>query len=210
MRRGAREELERRAQDIDREHPDWNAREIERELESRASIAFSEWAQETQELTSRLRAVQRWRGAGVRGLEAKRAQLLFPYAWPVGERQRAELEPAYNPSSRPMTGSWRLFLYNCGPDVLHEIRMRIDGVDVGYAPFLGTARFTEVKWQSVEAIKRLLLEGVGDPKSSHSLLVEFVLAKGTRRGSLTGTLLLDAGQGWVGFDGGDGRLKEIE
>jgi hypothetical protein len=81
---------------------------------------------------------------------------------------------------------------------------------VGYAPFLGVGRFTELRWQSVEAIKRTLLEGAGDPRSRHRFSVEFVLARGTRRGSLEGSLELDAGQGWVGFDAGDGRWKEIE
>jgi hypothetical protein len=210
MRRGAREELEQRTQDIDRERPEWNARDIEEELASRASVAYGAWVEETPELTSRLRAVQRWRGAGARGLEAKRAQLLFPYAWPLGERQRAELEPAYTPSSRPTSGSWRLFLYNCGPDVLRELRIQLDESDVGYSPFLGTGRFAEVKWQAVEPIKRRLLESAPDPFSSHALAVEFVLAKGTRRGTLQGTLQLDSRQGWVGFDAGDGRVKEIE
>lgn len=210
MKKGDRQELEHRVQELDRQHPDWNARELERELVERASLAYGEWAEETPEISSRLRAIQRWRGAGVRGLEAKRAALLFPHAWPVGERQRAELEPAYAPSTRPATGSWRLFLYNCSPDVLHEIRMRLDSTDVGYAPFLGTGRFTELRWQAVAAVKRLLLEGVGEPRSTHRLSVEFVLARGTRRGELEGTLQLDVGQGWVGFDAGDGRWKEIE
>jgi hypothetical protein len=210
VRKGDRQELEHRVQELDRQHPEWNARELERELAERASVAYGEWSAETPEIGSRLRAVQRWRGAGERGLEAKKAALLFPHAWPVGERQRSELEPAFSPSTRPATGSWRLFLYNCSPDVLHEIRMRLDSTDVGYAPFLGVGRFTELRWQSVDAIKRILLGGAGDPRSRHRFSVEFVLARGTRRGSLEGALELDAGQGWVGFDAGDGRWKEIE
>jgi hypothetical protein len=138
---------------------------------------------------------------------AQRARILFPYVWPLGEQQRHELEPSYTPVSRLTTGSWRLFLYNCGPEVLREIHTIVDRAKVGYSPFLAMGKFAEVSWQRVPEIKVSTL--ARDP-SRHELSVRFVIARGTREARLDGVLHLDPEQGWTGFDAGDGRSKEIE
>jgi hypothetical protein len=210
VNRTGRQELERRVQDLDREHPDWSARELEEELKARLPAVYGEWCDDTPALGSRLRSVQRWRGAGARGLEAKQAQVLFPHLWPLGERQRHELEPSYVPVQRVAAGSWRLFLFNCGPEVLREIHVLMDGHEVGYSPFLLMGRFAEVNWQRLPSIKEAALGLDGSAVTSHPFEARFVIAKGTRNAKLGGALRLDAQQGWVEFDGGDGRRKEIE
>jgi hypothetical protein len=210
MKRSEREELERRVQDLDREHPDWSARDIETELRARLPVAYGNWADETPSEGSRRRSIQRWRGAGGRVLAARQAQALFPYAWPLGERQRHELEPAYTPSTRIVTGSWRLFLYNCGPEVLREVHVRLDGSSVEYSPFLAMGKFAEIRWQRVTSIKEAVMRFEGTSWSTHVLECDFVVAKGTKSARIRGTLRLDSGHGWVEFDAGDGRTKEIE
>lgn len=209
MGRSTNRELERRVQDLDREHPDWSAREIERELAEVAAVAYGDWRESTPEELSRLRAVQRWRGAGARSLAAQQAKVLFPYVWPLGERQRHELEPSFAPSTRVASGSWRVFLYNCSPETLREMHVVLDGTPVGYSPFLSMGKFTELHWQRDAAAKAATM-GYDTAPSRHDLLVRFVIAKGTREARLAGTLLLEGAQGWVAFDGGDGRTKEIE
>src|SRR5579863_5387466 len=118
MKRQYREELERRVQTLERRNPKASARTIEGVLASEAPLAHGEWVEETPTLRSRLRAIQRWRIGDRGGERGKAAAHLFPYAWPVGDRQRQELDPAWSVSSRLASGSWRLFLYNCAPEVL--------------------------------------------------------------------------------------------
>jgi hypothetical protein len=209
MKRSERAHLAREVQELDREHPEWSAATLEAELKARHAVLHGNWADETPNLSSRLRAVQRWRGASGAALASQQAKLLFPYLWPLGERQRHELEPTYQPSARIASGSWRLFLFNCGPEVLREIHVGLDGSALGYSPFLPTSKFFEVLWQRRPQIGESALSGRSVP-SRHALTVSFVLAKGTRNGRLTGELVLDPDQGWTEFDAGDGRTKEIE
>ncbi|HYK94183.1 MAG TPA: hypothetical protein VEY07_09140 [Thermoplasmata archaeon] len=210
MPRQSRVELEQAVQRVEREHPDWEARRIERELESRVPVAYGAWRQDTPVLRSRLRQVQRWR-TGARGRDAGRWSVhLFPYLWPVGERQRKEVDPTFSPSPVVASGSWRIFLYNCGPEVVRDVRVAVDGTPLDYSPSILTGRFSEIHWQRRESLRsNALLASEGDA-SNHELTVEFVIAKGTREARLAGTLLLDPVQGWVHFSGRDGRAREIE
>jgi hypothetical protein len=208
MGRAERRTLERLVQDLDRDHPDWSSREIEGELRERSAVDYGNWADLTPNEASRLRAIQRWRGAGAPALAARQAAVRFPYLWPLGERQRHELEPAYAPASRLTTGSWRVFLYNCSPEILREVHVVLDRTKVVYSPFLAVGRFSEVHWQRVGQIKvAAMTEG---SVSRHDFSVRFVVAKGTKEARLDGTLLLDGRQGWIEFDAGDGRNREIE
>lgn len=208
MNRTERAALERLVQDLDRDHPDWSARELEAEMRVRSPVGYGNWSDETPNESSRLRAIQRWRGSVGRGLAVKQAAVLYPYLWPVGERQRHELEPAYSPASRLTTGSWRLFLYNCSPEILREVHVVLDRTDVGYSPFLAVGRFAEVRWQRVGEIKVAAMhEGA---VSRHEFRARFVIAKGTKEAHLGGTLSMDGRQGWTEFDAGDGRQREIE
>jgi hypothetical protein len=197
-------------QDLDRDHPEWSAREIAVEIQARSPVAYGEWHEDTRAEGSRLRSIQRWRGTQGKELAARQAQALFPFLWPLGERQRHELEPTYAPSSRLANGSWRLFLYNCGPEVLRELHVALDGQKVGYSPFLVTGKFTELHWQRVGSAKAAAMGTDSGIASPHELDVKFVVAKGTKTAKLAGTLVLHPGQGWVEFDAGDGRKKEIE
>jgi hypothetical protein len=210
MRRSRRSELEPQVQGLDREHPEWSSSEIERELRVRHPAMYGDWAEETPEVASRRRAVQRWRGSGGRALAARQARAEIPFLWPVGERQRRELDPGYLPSSRLSAGSWRIFLYNCAPETLREIHVALDRVAVGYSPFLLPGRFLEVLWQRVEPIKEATLATPESAPSGHLLRAQFVRSRGTREGRLEGTLQLRTDQGWLVFDGGNGRTKELE
>ncbi len=209
MARQERAELEREVQRLEREHPKWRAAEIEHELATRAPVAYGSWKAETPNRRSRLRQVQRWR-SGARGRDPGRgARALFPYLWPVGERQRKEVDPDFAPSPLVSAGSWRVFLYNCGPEVVRDVRVYLDRVPLDYAPSILTGRYQEVHWQRHESIRGSLLQEAAAP-SRHPLRVEFVVAKGTRQAVLEGTLLLDPSQGWVHFEGRDGRRREVE
>ncbi|HEV2316838.1 MAG TPA: hypothetical protein VGV89_04605 [Thermoplasmata archaeon] len=210
MNRTRRTELEQLVQDLDRDHPEWSAREIEGEVLSRSPVAYGEWKEETPAEGSRLRSVQRWRGTQGKELAVRQAQALFPYLWPLGERQRHELEPTYAPSSRISNGSWRVFLYNCGPEVLRELHVLLDAQKIGYSPFLVTGKFAELQWQRVATAKAAAMANDAGIPSHHELEVHFVVAKGTKKAKLGGALVLQPGQGWVEFDAGDGRKKEIE
>ncbi len=209
MPRQTRSELESDVQRLEREHPRWTASQIERELATRSPVAYEAWRTETPVLRSRLRQVQRWR-TGARGRAAGLGvRHLFPYLWPVGERQRKEVDPGFSPSPVVVAGSWRIFLYNCGPEVVRDVRVFLDGGPIDYAPSVLTGRYQEVHWQRHEGIRSSLLQEAGEP-TRHPLRVEFVLARGTRQAALEGDLLLDPQQGWVHFAGRDGRQREIE
>ncbi|HTT25999.1 MAG TPA: hypothetical protein VMH90_03430 [Thermoplasmata archaeon] len=210
MKRQSREELERIAQSLERKNGQWSASEIERAIRDVAPVAYGEWTEETPNRRSRLRSVQRWR-TGARGRDAgKGAAHLFPYVWPVGDRQRQELDPSWTTSTRNLTGSWRLFLYNCAPEVVRDVRIYLDGEEVDYAPSILVGRFAEVHWQRIEAVRAETLQGDGAPPAEHLLSAEFVIAKGTRHAAIGGRLRLDPGQGWSFFASRDGRRREIE
>lgn len=208
VKRQDREELERLVQRVEVDHPGWNARAIEGELARLAPVAYGNWKDETSVERSRLRAIQRWR-VGAKGRDAgKGAHLLFPYVWPVGERQRKEVDPTYEAANTVVSGSWRIFLYNCSPDVVRDVRVFLDGSEVDYAPSIPTGRFSEVHWQRVDPIRaELLSEGNA---LRHALRAEFVIARGTRLARIEGQMTLDPRQGWTFFGSRDGRQREIE
>jgi hypothetical protein len=208
--RQAREELEQTVQALEREHPDWTAAQIEEELARRVPLSYGSWIDETPELRSRLRAVQRWR-IGSRGRYAGTgARHLFPYVWPVGERQRKEMEPTFSTSALRNSGSWRLFLYNCSPEVVRDVRVFLDRAEIDYAPSVLEGRFTEIHWQKVDAIRARCLAQAPPETSSHHFRAEFVIARGTRQATVDGDLTLDVLQGWVHFGSRDGRNRDLE
>lgn len=210
MLRQEREELERQVLRLERSHPDWSAAQMESELESLVPVAFGSWKAETPLRRSRLRAVQRWR-RGSRGRDAGRGvQHLFPYLWPVGEQQRREVDPNFAPSTVVSAGSWRVFLYNCGPEVVRDVRVTLDDRPLDYSPSILTGRFSEVHWQRLESLRTGSGLGESGASSQHRLRVEFVIARGTRQAELVGELTLDPLQGWVHFTGRDGRARELE
>lgn len=210
MKRQEREALEQAVQQLEREDPKATASSIEKELERRVPIAYGSWTEETPLVRSRLRAVQRWR-SGARGRDAgKGARHLFPYVWPIGDRQRKELEPEHQVSPVVASGSWRIFLYNCGPEVVRDVRILLDRLPLDYDPSILTGRFAEVHWQRIDAIRAQCLSDDGGQLSRHLLRVEFVIARGTRQAYIEGELALHSLQGWVRFEGRDGRAREIE
>lgn len=210
MARQEKLELERRVQDIEREHPDWSARLVEKELESLAPVAYGNWKDGTPNPLARLRQVQRWR----RGSKARPAsaslQPLFPYLWPMGEQQRQGMEPEFKARPSVSRGSHRLFLYNCSPEAVRDVRVRVAGQELSYEPAVPPGKFAEVHWIRSDAIRQAALSAAPAQLLRHRLLVEFVVARGTKRARLEGELTLDPGQGWVSFTSRDGRQKEIE
>jgi hypothetical protein len=210
MLRQTRSDLERLVQTLERDDPKRSAAAVEKELAARGPVAYGEWVQETPNLRSRLRAIQRWRsGSRGRGGLSGHGQL-FPYVWPVGERQRKEVEPEFAASPVLATGSWRVFLYNCSPEVVRDVRVLLDGSEIDYAPSLMVGRFVEVHWQKVDAIKAAFQSQGDDPVSRHRLQAEFVIARGTKQARVLGNLTLNTGQGWTFFASQDGRQREIE
>jgi hypothetical protein len=211
MKRQERLELERAVQDLERRLPKASAAELERELERSAPLAYGSWREETPTLRSRLRAVQRWRSGFRGGKESGKSPVhLFPYMWPVGDRQRKEVDTNHVVSPVVASGSWRIFLYNCGPEVVRDIRVFLDRTSLDYAPSVLTGRFQEIHWQRIDAIKAECLSADGPRQTRHLLRVEFVINRGTRHARLEGDLLLDTGSGWIQFEGRDGRGREIE
>ncbi len=197
-------------QGLERKNPDWAASRLESALEELSPVLAGEWRSETPNARSRLRAIQRWR-VGSRGREAGKGPVhLFPYVWPIGDRQRQELDPAWSVSSRPANGSWRLFLYNCAPEVVRDVRIRMDDTEIDYAPSILVGRFAEIHWQRVDGIRGETMRESGSPPTVHRLEAEFVIAKGTRQARISGELTLDPGQGWEFFASRDGRRREIE
>lgn len=210
MMRQEREQLEHEVQQLERARPQASAAELEEELKVRAPVAYESWRAETPVARSRLRAIQRWR-RGARGRDAgKGAVHLFPYLWPIGERQRREVDPGFSPSPVVASGSWRIFLYNCGPEVVRDVRVFLDRAPLDYAPSILTGHFTEVHWQRQEAVKAATMLVDGSSPTDHELRVEFVIARGTRQSQLVGQLTLHPSQGWVHFTGHDGRAREVE
>ena len=210
VKRQEKEELERQVQALEREDTKSSARFVERELERRSPLAYGAWKEDTPVLRSRLRAIQRWR-SGARGRDSgKGPRHLFPYVWPVGDRQRREVDSTYLVSPVVSTGSWRIFLYNCGPEVVRDVRIFLDHVELDYAPSILTSHFAEIHWQRIEAIKARCLGDDGANLSKHLLRVDFVVNKGTRLAHIEGELTLHSLQGWVQFGARDGRGRELE
>ena len=210
MSRQERQELEREVQAIEREHPKWTAAEVEKELAQRSRVAYGNWHDETPNLKSRLRAIQRWR-LGDRGREQGQGpRHLFPYVWPVGERQRREIEPSHVVSPVVTNGTWRLFLYNCSPEVVRDARISLDDQNLDYAPSIMVGRFAEIHWQRIDAIKEICLAAESPQLTQHRLRVEFVIARGTRQARVEGELTLDSMQGWTFFASRDGRRRDLE
>jgi len=210
MKRQERSELERLAQSVERQHPDWPARQVESALAESAPVAYGDWREETPNLRSRLRAVQRWR-IGARGRGAGRGIAhLFPYVWPVGDRQRQELDTTWNASHVATNGSWRLYLYNCAPEVVRDVRVYLDGSEIDYAPSILMGKFAEIHWQRVESVRAQTLDTGTFRTKRYRFEAEFVIARGTRQARIEGELSLDSQQGWTFFASLDGRRREIE
>jgi hypothetical protein len=210
VKRQERLELERAIQDLERRLPKASASDLEGELERAAPLAYGSWRDETPSVRSRLRSIQRWR-SGSRGKDAGKSPVhLFPYMWPVGDRQRKEVDAAHVASTVVGSGSWRIFLYNCGPEVVRDVRVFLDRSALDYAPSVLTGRFQEIHWQRIDAIKAECLSIDGPRQTRHALRVEFVISRGTRHARLEGEMLLDTTQGWIQFEGRDGRGREIE
>jgi hypothetical protein len=210
VKRQDRASLEREVQAIERENPKGSAGAFEKELERRIPVLYGSWKDETPVLRSRLRAIQRWR-SGSRGRDAgKTVRHLFPYVWPVGDRQRKDVDANHQVSPVVSSGSWRLFLYNCGPEVVRDVRIFLDRSELDYAPSILTGRFAEIHWQRLDAIKAQCLADDGVNLSRHLLRVDFVIDRGTRLAHIEGELTLHALQGWLRFEGRDGRGREVE
>jgi hypothetical protein len=206
---GERAELERRVQDLDRKHPDWRASEIERELESLVPVAYANWRDRTPSRGSRLRQVQRWRG-GIPGPRRRAPPPQFQHLWPVGERQRQELDPAFSARPTRVRASHRIFLYNCSPEILREVRTRLEGQEVGYEPALPPGRLAEIFWFRSPVVLAAIRSAASNTTMSHPLVVDYALSKGTRRARLEGALLLHSDDGWTGFRSKQGMEKEVE
>jgi hypothetical protein len=204
-----RKELEQFTQDVERVHPDWSARQVERELEALAPVVYGHWKDETPNLEARLRQVQRWR-KGFRSPPRPRATSLFRHIWPVGERQRQELDPTYVARPTRLKASHRVFLRNCSSDPIQELRARLAGREAAYEPSLLPGHFVEVGWSLDEDLQRWLLESTDHAIRSCKLSVEFATDRGTRSGRFDGELELDSTDGWRAFIARDGSRKEIE
>jgi len=204
-----RKELEQLTQEVERTHPDWSARRVERELEALAPVVYGHWKDETPNLEARLRQVQRWR-KGFRSPPRPRAPSLYRHIWPVGERQRQELDPTYVARPTRLRASHRVFLRNCSSDPIQELRARLAGREVAYEPSLLPGHFVEVDWFRDEDILKWLLESGDHATRPCKLSVEFATDRGTRSGRFDGELELDSTDGWRAFVAIDGSRKEVE
>ncbi|MCI4352543.1 MAG: hypothetical protein L3K14_04065 [Thermoplasmata archaeon] len=204
-----RKELEQLTQNVERAHSEWSARQVERELEALAPVIYGNWKNETPNFAARLRQVQRWR-KGYRSPPKVRPTSLYRHVWPVGERQRHELEPAYVARPTRLRASHRVFLRNCSPEPVQELRARLAGKEVAYEPSLLPGHFVEVDWSRHEELMKWLLEASDHSTRPFKLLVEFATDRGTRSGRFEGELELDSTDGWRAFVASDGSRKEIE
>lgn len=207
--KGDRAELERLVLVLERQHPDWSAREIELELAQRAPASHGSWAGDTPNLRARLRQVQRWRT----GAQSRRRTLAHPaytFLWPLGEKQRQVIEPAFTARASPRSASHRIFLHNCSAETVRELRARLGRVEVAYEPALAAGGFTELHWTRNPAIRDSLLGAADHQLILYSLDVEFAVSNGTRRAFLKGELSLDSSDGWISFRTSEQSAKEIE
>jgi hypothetical protein len=210
MARSDRAELERIVQGLDRQHPEWSATQLERELAERAAVSYGNWKDDTPNLDSRLRQVQRWRTGFRGGGKAARSPLAYTFVWPMGEKQRQGVDPTFSARPALRRASHRIFLHNCSAETLREVRARIDGVEVAYDPALGPRGFAELHWTRNRRIREGLLQSREPQTVQHALEVEFAVANGTKRASLKGDLRLETEDGWVAFRASDRSEKEIE
>ncbi|MCI4350773.1 MAG: hypothetical protein L3K15_04600 [Thermoplasmata archaeon] len=210
MTRTDRAELERLVQTLDRQHPDWPAADIERELAQRAAVSYGNWTDDTPSLESRLRQVQRWRTGFRAAGPLARAKTAYTFLWPMGEKQRQGVEPSFRARPALRRASHRIFVYNCSSETLRELRAKVGGVEVAYEPALIPQGFAELHWTRNPAILEGLLRAEDRTTLRHPLEVEFAVANGTRRASLKGDLSLEANDGWVAFRASDRSEKEIE
>jgi len=204
-----KQELEQLVHQVERQHPDWSSRAVEHELEALAPVVYGHWKDETPNLEARLRQVQRWR-KGFRSPPRPRAPSLYRHIWPVGERQRQELDPTYMARPTRLRASHRIFLRNCSSDPVQELRARLAGREVAYEPSLLPGRFVEVDWSRHEELRKWLLESGDHATRPCKLSVEFATDRGTRSGRFDGELELDSTDGWRAFVASDGSRKEIE
>ncbi|MCI4351500.1 MAG: hypothetical protein L3K15_08325 [Thermoplasmata archaeon] len=202
-------QLERLVQQLERDHPEWNARRFEAELEVLAPVVYGGWKDDTPESESRLRQVQRWR-SGFRSPGLPTVHLPFRYLWPVGERQRHALEPGFDPGRARPRASHRVFLQNVSDEIVREVRARLGGKDVSYEPALAPKSFAMVRWTGNPDVRAAAIASGPHVRLPFPFRVEFAVAKGTRRASLDGELVLDSDDGWVSFVSSDGQSKEIE
>lgn len=210
MSRGSKGALERHVQDIERRHPDWLARQIERELEALAPVAYGNWRDATPSILARLRQVQRWRRGSPRNRKPLSRDLLFRYIWPVGEKQRHSVDSAFQPRPTQLRATHRLFLRNCGPETLREVRARIDGRDMMYEPSIDGGKFGEIRWFADARLMDLLVGALPNQERLLRLEVDFAIQRGRKRAQLRGELTLHASDGWVRFASLDGGSKELE
>jgi hypothetical protein len=201
--------LEQLTQRIDRQHPDWNARQVEAELETLASAVYRQWKGGTPNDDARLRQVQRWR-RGLRNPVRPLAHLAFRHLWPTGERQRAVAEPGFLRRVHPGAGSHRVFLQNCSEETVHDLRATLGGQQVTNESVLRGGQFAEVHWTRNPSVRAAALAADTRTPLRFPLRVEFVVARGTRRAGLSGELFLEPEDGWMSFVCSDGAAKEIE
>lgn len=210
MTRGSRAELERLVQDLHRIHPDWPSSRIETELELLAPLAYGNWKEDAPVLRTRHRQVQRWR-TGEKGTARKGTMRLpFQYLWPVGEKQRHQLDSEFRARATNLRASHRIFLHNCSTETLREVRVQLDGKDVAYEPSLEAGKLTEIHWVRNQDIRSAALVAAPHQLISHELRAEFAFAKGMRQARLEGALTMDSSDGWLSFVSERGPSKEIE
>jgi len=205
-----RAELERLVFNLERHHPDWAASKVERELAQRAAVAYGNWKEDTPNVRARLRQIQRWRTGFRGGGPPARARLSYTFLWPVGERQRQVIEPAYPARTTAPKASRRIFLYNCSGEIVRELRARLGDVEVAYEPAVKPGTFAELHWTRNSTVRNELLAATEHQLLHHALEAEFAVSDGKKRASLKGVLSLDATDGWTGFRSSDRNEKEIE
>ena len=210
MRRGSKAELERLVQDLERRHPEWTASRIEKELASLAPVAYGDWRDETPVPRSRHRQVLRWRGGDVGRRPLPEGTQPYRHLWPVGEKQRAAMDSAFQARASRLRASQRLFLYNCSEEKVREVRVEIAGREVTFEPVLEPGRFSEIHWVRNEAVRAAALAAQGHDELAHPLRADFAFSKGMKRGRLEGVLTMDATDGWVRFTCPGSAAKEIE
>jgi hypothetical protein len=202
-------QLEQLTQQVDRAHDDWTARQIEAELERLAPVTYGSWKDDTPNSEARLRQIQRWR-TGFRSPPKPLARLAFRHVWPVGERQRAALEPGFPGPVRSVRATHGLFLQNCSEETVRELRGSLGGRELVYQPALLPGRFVEIPWTRHEEFLARLLATEPHEALRLPLRVEFAVVRGTRRARLSGELMLDPEDGWTSFTSEDGASTDLE
>jgi len=195
---------------LERQHSDWSASEVETELAQRAPVAYGNWREDTPNVRARLRQIQRWRTGFRGGGPPARTRLNYTFVWPMGERQRQVVEPAYPAPASPRKASRRIFLYNCSGETVRELRAKLGGAEVAYEPAIKPGAFAELHWTRNLTVRDGLLGATDHQLLHHPLEVDFAVSEGKKRASLKGVLNLDATDGWIAFRSSDNTEKEIE